>query len=87
MFSLYYSVCVSHGLSLSCLLYCHMYLDLCAGKDFFEAFYQSCLAKRLLVGKSASVDSERSMLSKLKQGLTSNVFVYCCFLRCGVDSS
>ncbi|XP_065178667.1 cullin-4B-like isoform X2 [Sycon ciliatum] len=37
------------------------------GKDFFEAFYQTCLAKRLLVGKSASVDAERAMLSKLKQ--------------------
>jgi hypothetical protein len=32
----------------------------------FEAFYKKDLAKRLLVGKSASVDSEKSMLSKLK---------------------
>ncbi|KAH8276515.1 hypothetical protein KR026_006740 [Drosophila bipectinata] len=37
------------------------------GKDVFEAFYKKDLAKRLLVGKSASVDSEKSMLSKLKQ--------------------
>eukprot|EP00118_Oscarella_pearsei_P010943 m.69945 g.69945 ORF g.69945 m.69945 type:complete len:795 (+) comp35648_c0_seq13:32-2416(+) len=37
------------------------------GKDVFEAFYKKDLAKRLLVGKSASVDSERSFLSKLKQ--------------------
>ena len=36
------------------------------GKDVFEAFYKRDLAKRLLVGKSASVDSEKSMLSKLK---------------------
>lgn len=36
------------------------------GKDVFEAFYKKDLAKRLLVGKSASVDSETSMLSKLK---------------------
>ena len=36
------------------------------GKDVFEAFYKKDLAKRLLVGKSASVDSEKSMLSKLK---------------------
>jgi len=36
------------------------------GKDVFEAFYKILLAKRLLVGKSASVDSEKSMLSKLK---------------------
>ena len=32
----------------------------------FEAFYKKDLAKRLLMGKSASVDSEKSMLSKLK---------------------
>jgi cullin-4 len=37
------------------------------GKDVFEAFYKKDLAKRLLVGKSASVDAEKSMLSKLKQ--------------------
>jgi len=36
------------------------------GKDVFEAFYKKDLAKRLLVGKSASIDSEKSMLSKLK---------------------
>ena len=34
----------------------------------FEAFYKKDLAKRLLVDKSASVDAEKSMLSKLKQG-------------------
>ncbi|CAG0921051.1 unnamed protein product [Notodromas monacha] len=37
------------------------------GKDVFEAFYKKDLAKRLLMGKSASVDAEKSMLSKLKQ--------------------
>ncbi|EDO35660.1 predicted protein [Nematostella vectensis] len=37
------------------------------GKDVYEAFYKKDLAKRLLVGKSASVDAEKSMLSKLKQ--------------------
>lgn len=37
------------------------------GKDVFEAFYKKDLAKRLLVGKSASVDAEKAMLSKLKQ--------------------
>lgn len=41
----------------------------CAGKDVFEAFYKKDLAKRLLLGKSASVDAEKSMLSKLKHGL------------------
>ncbi|XP_028975198.1 cullin-4B isoform X3 [Esox lucius] len=39
------------------------------GKDVFEAFYKKDLAKRLLVGKSASVDAEKSMLSKLKHGM------------------
>lgn len=37
------------------------------GKDVFEAFYKKDFAKRLLVGKSASDDAEKSMLSKLKQ--------------------
>lgn len=58
-----------------------------AGKDVFEAFYKKDLAKRLLVGKSASVDAEKSMLSKLKHGrflvlfygLTwQGVIGYCC---------
>ncbi|XP_077746777.1 cullin-4B-like isoform X2 [Canis aureus] len=37
------------------------------GKDVFKAFYKKDLARRLLLGKSASVDAEKSMLSKLKQ--------------------
>ncbi|CAD5233250.1 unnamed protein product [Bursaphelenchus xylophilus] len=36
------------------------------GKDVFEAFYKKALAKRLLMGRSASVDSEKAMLYKLK---------------------
>jgi cullin-4 len=36
------------------------------GKDVFEAFYKKHLAKRLLLGKSASADAEKSMISKLK---------------------
>ncbi|KAK2719883.1 cullin-4B-like [Artemia franciscana] len=36
------------------------------GKDVFEAFYKKDLAKRLLLSKSASIDAEKSMLSKLK---------------------
>ncbi|KAJ3218002.1 Cullin-4A [Dinochytrium kinnereticum] len=36
------------------------------GKDVFEAFYKRDLAKRLLLGRSASVDSEKSMLVKLR---------------------
>lgn len=43
------------------------------GKDVFEAFYKKDLAKRLLLGKSASVDAEKSMLSKLKQGNHGNI--------------
>ena len=39
------------------------------GKDVFEAFYKKDLAKRLLLGKSASSDAERSMLTKLKNGI------------------
>eukprot|EP01134_Creolimax_fragrantissima_P005367 CFRG5367T1 len=37
------------------------------GKDVFEAFYKKDLSRRLLINRSASVDAERSMLSKLKQ--------------------
>jgi hypothetical protein len=43
-------------------------LHLPVGKDVFEAFYKRDLAKRLLLGKSASIDAEKSMLSKLKTG-------------------
>ena len=34
-------------------------------KDVFEAFYRQDLAKRLLLNKSSSIDSERSFVSKL----------------------
>ncbi|KAG5515817.1 hypothetical protein RHGRI_036759 [Rhododendron griersonianum] len=34
------------------------------GKDVFEAFYKKDLAKRLLLGKSASIDAEKSIISK-----------------------
>ena len=44
--------------------------SLSPGKDVFEAFYKKDLAKRLLLGKSASFDAEKSMLLKLKQGNT-----------------
>ncbi|KAI6655075.1 Cullin-4B-like [Oopsacas minuta] len=37
------------------------------GKDIFEGFYKQNLSKRLLHGKSASVDAEKAMLIKLKQ--------------------
>ena len=38
------------------------------GKAVFEAFYKKDLARRLLWGRSASADAERSMLSRLKTG-------------------
>lgn len=37
-----------------------------SGKDVFEAFYKKDLAKRLLLGKSASADAEKTMIGKLK---------------------
>ena len=37
------------------------------GKDVFEAFYKKDLAKRLLLGRSSSIDAEKLMISKLKQ--------------------
>ncbi|EGC30785.1 hypothetical protein DICPUDRAFT_157447 [Dictyostelium purpureum] len=36
------------------------------GKDVFEAFYKQDLSKRLLLDKSISIDSEKSMIQKLK---------------------
>ena len=38
------------------------------GKAVFEAFYKRDLARRLLLGRSASSDAEKSMLTKLKSG-------------------
>ena len=47
------------------------------GKAVFEAFYKKDLAKRLLMGRSASADAERNMLSRLKTecgaGFTQNL--------------
>jgi cullin-4 len=45
---------------------CLSLFRLVQGKDIFEAFYGKTLAKRLLLNKSASVDSEKSMLTKLR---------------------
>jgi cullin 4 len=39
-----------------------------ADKDVFRAFYHRALAKRLLLGRSASDDAEKAMLKKLKEG-------------------
>ncbi|KAI0662359.1 Cullin-domain-containing protein [Cubamyces menziesii] len=49
-------------------------------KDVFRAFYQRALAKRLLLGRSASDDFERAVLKKLKEkhdpefGTSDNMF-------------
>lgn len=44
-------------------------------KDVFERYYKQHLAKRLLLNKSVSDDSEKNMISKLK------VFhSYCCLV-------
>lgn len=47
------------------------------GKAIFEAFYKRDLAKRLLLGRSASADAEQNMLSRLKTecgaGFTQNL--------------
>ncbi|KAG9253837.1 ubiquitin ligase subunit CulD [Emericellopsis atlantica] len=42
------------------------------GKDTFEAFYKKDLARRLLMGRSASQDAERSMLTKLRSECGAN---------------
>ena len=71
---------------------CLHFIMACAyyiGKDVFEAFYKKDLAKRLLVGKSASFDAEKAMLLKLKQGaLQHPVHMWCnithyFFIECG----
>ena len=35
-------------------------------KDTYEAFYKKYLARRLLYGKSANTETEKSMISRLK---------------------
>lgn len=41
-------------------------------KDVFERYYKSHLAKRLLLNKSVSDDSEKNMISKLKVSKSNN---------------
>jgi cullin 4 len=48
------------------------------GKDVFEAFYKKDLAKRLLLNKSASVDTEKLMIQKIKEGSSSVLFTHAC---------
>ena len=47
-------------------------------KDVFERYYKQHLAKRLLLNKSVSDDSEKNMISKLKVRPTLNdVLCWC----------
>lgn len=43
-------------------------------KDVFERYYKQHLAKRLLLNKSVSDDSEKNMISKLKVNNLCNQF-------------
>lgn len=43
------------------------------GKAVFEAFYKKDLARRLLMGRSASNDAEKNMLDRLKNGKSSQI--------------
>ena len=66
----------------NCYIYILCYCPLTSpflpeGKDVFEAFYKKDLAKRLLLGKSASFDAEKSMLLKLKQGMYMHMYIQC----------
>lgn len=42
-------------------------------KDVFERYYKAHLAKRLLLNKSVSDDSEKNMISKLKVSIDVHV--------------
>jgi hypothetical protein len=46
-------------------------------KDVFERYYKQHLAKRLLLNKSVSDDSEKNMISKLKVSLPFTVQADC----------
>lgn len=46
-------------------------------KDVFERYYKQHLAKRLLLNKSVSDDSEKNMISKLKV-IIFLLFIYKC---------
>lgn len=45
-------------------------------KDVFERYYKQHLAKRLLLNKSVSDDSEKNMISKLKVQYKHIVILY-----------
>jgi cullin 4 len=45
-------------------------------KDVFEAFYEKDLSKRLLLGKSASIDAENSMITKVMMSFLTVKFYF-----------
>ena len=47
-------------------------------KDVFERYYKQHLAKRLLLDKSMSDDSEKNMISKLKVRSMPSSYVFLC---------
>lgn len=70
---------VSMGLGLDLDMQLEQSLEKCLvlffyvnSKDIFEAFYRKYLSRRLLLGKSASEELERSIVSKLKAECGSN---------------
>ena len=48
------------------------------GKAVFEAFYKKDLARRLLMGRSASADAEKSMLTRLTSGMIVTTMKWVC---------
>ena len=50
------------------------------GKAVFEAFYKRDLARRLLLGRSASADAEKMMLTRLKSGMFFCFFFFLFFV-------
>ena len=44
-------------------------------KDVFERYYKQHLAKRLLLNKSVSDDSEKNMISKLKVSILTQTLI------------
>ena len=51
-------------------------------KDVFERYYKQHLAKRLLLNKSVSDDSEKNMISKLKVTVGFNCLLCLRRMRC-----
>ena len=57
------------------------------GKAVFEAFYKRDLARRLLLGRSASSDAEKSMLTRLKSGMALPLAIHLRLLTLGFQNA